>query len=70
LGAKSFPVCSNGDIDNCVENETWNLEDKEREMILSALQKKDGNQTKAAEMLGISRHTLIRRLEKYGEKNF
>ena len=68
LDAESFPVCSNGNIGNCVENETWNLEDKEREMILSALQKMDGNQTKAAEILGVSRHTLIRRLEKYGEK--
>jgi two-component system response regulator AtoC len=38
----------------------------ERERILAALQKAAGNQVKAAELLGISRRTLINRLEQHG----
>jgi len=68
LDAESFPVCGNGIKEKIGEKKTWNLENKEREMIMSALQKTEGNQTKAAEILGISRHTLIRRLEKWKKK--
>ena len=38
----------------------------ERERILAALDQCAGNQTKAAKLLGISRRTLITRLEEYG----
>ncbi len=38
----------------------------ERRTILEALEKTDGNQTKAAELLGISRRTLVSRLQEYG----
>jgi two-component system, NtrC family, response regulator AtoC len=37
----------------------------ERERILAALAQCGGNQTQAAEMLGISRRTLLRRLDEY-----
>ncbi|MEZ5363605.1 MAG: sigma 54-interacting transcriptional regulator [Bryobacterales bacterium] len=41
------------------------LEDVERSMLVQALEKTDGNQTRAAEMLGISRDTLRYRIKKF-----
>ncbi|MCI0329441.1 MAG: sigma-54 dependent transcriptional regulator [candidate division Zixibacteria bacterium] len=46
--------------------EGLDLEELEKELIRFALDKFGGNQTKAARYLGISRPTLIYRLEKYG----
>jgi two-component system NtrC family response regulator len=43
-----------------------NLEELEKELIGFAIEKFGGNQTKAAQYLGITRPTLIYRLEKYG----
>jgi len=42
------------------------LQATERRRILEALERCAGNQTRAAEMLGISRRSLIHRLETYG----
>jgi two-component system, NtrC family, response regulator AtoC len=42
------------------------VEEVERERILEALRLCAGNQTKAAQMLGISRRTLLNRLDQYG----
>jgi DNA-binding NtrC family response regulator len=42
------------------------LEAVEKELIFKALKKFDGNQTKAAAFLDLSRRTLIYRMEKYG----
>jgi len=42
------------------------LDDLERELIVAALEKHRGNQTRAAAYLGITRPTLIYRMEKYG----
>jgi two-component system NtrC family response regulator len=44
------------------------LEDLEKNLIIKALEKHKGNQTRAAEYLGITRPTLIYRMEKYGIK--
>ncbi len=41
------------------------LEDLEKSLIIKALEKHKGNQTRAAEYLGITRPTLIYRMEKY-----
>jgi DNA-binding NtrC family response regulator len=41
-------------------------DDPERTRILAALDKFAGNQTRAAQFLGISRRTLINRIETYG----
>jgi transcriptional regulator with PAS, ATPase and Fis domain len=47
-----------------------NLRDEVKELeynrIIDALQRSGGNQTKAAKLLGISRRTLINRLDEYG----
>ena len=42
------------------------LEDIERRAILQALERHDGNQTRAAKSLDIPRHVLIYRMKKYG----
>ncbi|NUP90158.1 MAG: sigma-54-dependent Fis family transcriptional regulator [Candidatus Sumerlaeia bacterium] len=42
------------------------LEDLEKDLILKALAKAEGNKSKAARLLGISRQTLLYRLEKHG----
>lgn len=44
------------------------LEELEKELILTALNKSSGNQTKAAKLLGISRSALLYRSQKYGIK--
>jgi two-component system response regulator HydG len=44
------------------------LEDIEREAILATLQRTEGNKSKAAEMLGITRKTLYKKLKTYGEE--
>ncbi len=44
------------------------LEELEKNLIIRALEKHKGNQTRAAEYLGITRPTLIYRMEKYGVK--
>ena len=44
------------------------LEDIEKQLIIKALEKHKGNQTRAAEYLGITRPTLIYRMEKFGLK--
>jgi two-component system response regulator AtoC len=42
------------------------MSEAEKRKIIEALEKCDGNQTKAAELLGVSRRTLLHRLDEYG----
>ena len=42
-----------------------NLEQVEQNLIRQALERARGNKSKAAELLGLSRHTLLYRMEKY-----
>jgi len=42
------------------------LEQVERKMVLDALERAGGNRTRAAELLGITRYALLRRLQKFG----
>lgn len=44
----------------------WSLESMERRMIFQVLQRTRGHQQKAADLLGISRRTLSRKLKAYG----
>lgn len=46
--------------------QTTGLHDMERQAVETALRKCDGNISQAAELLGISRPALYRRMEKYG----
>jgi transcriptional regulator with PAS, ATPase and Fis domain len=46
------------------ELQTMNLEELERDAIERAMQKAEGNISKAAELLGITRYTLYRKLNK------
>ena len=41
-------------------------DEAERQAIIQALDACAGNQTKAAQMLGVARRTLINRIERYG----
>ncbi|MGO8703496.1 MAG: sigma-54-dependent transcriptional regulator [Candidatus Brocadiia bacterium] len=47
-------------------DEGINLEDNEKVLIQMALAKAGNNQTRAAQLLGISRHVLLYRMQKYG----
>jgi len=44
------------------------LADTEKSLILQAIEQQGGNRTKAAEVLGISRRTLHRKLRQYGQE--
>lgn len=46
--------------------DNFNLENHEKKLIQSAINKAKGNYTKASELLGISRRTLYNKIEKYG----
>ncbi len=48
------------------KNETLNLEQLEQEAIMKAISRSNGNLSQAASLLGISRFTLYRKIEKYG----
>jgi DNA-binding NtrC family response regulator len=48
--------------------EQWNLERLEREYILMTLEATDGHQSNAAEILGVDRRTIYRKLKQYREE--
>jgi len=50
-------------------DERWDLERVEREHIMAILEATGGNQTQAANVLGIDRRTLYRKLKRYAEGN-
>ncbi len=56
---------SPGEVAFQLPEEGINLEALEKDLILQALERTEYNQTRAAKLLGISRHTLLYRMEKY-----
>ena len=63
---------SSGDFfDNefMIPDSGFSLEDLEKNLLLQAINRSKNNQTKAAKLLGISRHTLRYRLDKHGLLN-
>ena len=69
LGKAEFEACvvtspSTADINIA----GGSIEDTERQLIINAIEKHQGNMSKVASALGISRGALYRRLEKYGIK--
>lgn len=48
------------------DNESLNLDELGRQMLIKALEKNGGNRKKAAQELGISDRTLYRRIKQYG----
>ena len=53
------------DIETSVKPSSVDLEKNEKQLIIAALQKENYNQTKAAELLGISRDALKRKIAKH-----
>jgi DNA-binding NtrC family response regulator len=53
------------DILKTARSERWNLDHLEREYILAVLEEVTGHQGRAAEVLGIDRRTLYRKLKRY-----
>jgi two-component system response regulator HydG len=45
------------------------VEEAERQLIVQALKETNGNRTKAAQKIGISRRTLHRKLKEFGLEN-
>ncbi|MEM8895044.1 MAG: sigma-54 dependent transcriptional regulator [Bacteroidota bacterium] len=54
------------DKEDHLNMDAFNIEDMERILIRKAIQKHNGNITKAANELGLTRSSLYRRMEKYG----
>jgi DNA-binding NtrC family response regulator len=65
LKKESFFPGSSGSFKNSLDNENYNLNEVEQSIIRKALDKHEGNISKSAEELGISRAALYRRIEKY-----
>ena len=71
LGEDSIPthICESvapGSVKRPVLTSSLNLEANEKALIIKALDETEGNRTKAAELLGISRRTMHRKLHQYG----
>lgn len=65
LGSADFLLTKNEPQDETLGVANYNLEDVERAVIHKALKKHQGNISKTAKELGISRAALYRRMEKY-----
>lgn len=65
LSIHNFPINSHKQVEKIVQKENLNLAINEKQLIASALKRASFNQSKAAQLLGISRDALIRKKRKY-----
>ena len=65
LSIRDFQLNTNGAVQTH-ESRSLNLAEVEKDVILQAVKKCNGNLTRAAEELGIGRTTLYRKMEEYG----
>jgi len=66
LQPEDFLLTSMGDDEPTMVFDDYNLEEVEKTVIRKALEKHDGNISKSADELGLSRASLYRRMDKYG----
>jgi transcriptional regulator with PAS, ATPase and Fis domain len=66
LAANDFFITDEESSADSQLHENYNLEEVEKNIIKKVLLENDGNITKAAKELGLTRTSLYRRLEKYG----
>lgn len=63
------PVVQDAVAEEISEAENLNLENTNKQMLIKALEKNNGNRKKAAEELGISDRTIYRKIRQYGLEN-
>lgn len=68
LEKKDFEYLDDGQVNGINDLQQFNLEDIERKALKEAMEKSGGNFTQAARILGVTRQTLYRKLEKHGMK--
>ncbi len=66
LQAEDFLLSSRTEKVAEIEIDTYNLEEVEKNIIVKVLKQNQGNVTQAATILGLTRTSLYRRMEKYG----
>jgi len=66
LGPEAFPLSSGREQEEALHFASYELDQVEKSVIRKVLQKHQGNISKSAAELGLTRAALYRRLEKYG----
>jgi DNA-binding NtrC family response regulator len=66
LQSDDFLLTTRSEKTTEIEIDTFNLEDIEKNIIVKVLKQNQGNVTQAATVLGLTRTSLYRRMEKYG----
>ncbi len=66
LQTDDFSLTTRSEKTTEIEIDTYNLEDIEKNIIVKVLKQNQGNVTQAATVLGLTRTSLYRRMEKYG----
>ena len=66
LGPDDFFFLMSGPQDSDIQTDNYNLDEVEKSIIQKAINKHQGNISKAAKDLGLTRASLYRRLEKHG----